>query len=234
MSFALENLVCGYPGVEPLNYPLTIEIESPGIYAVVGPNGCGKSTLLKTILGLQQPLQGKISLNGVTVRPHVRLPEGVSYVPQSHGVNRYYDISVERIVAQGFVKKVDDGVLDALLRVWDIHSARLRSFHSLSLGQKTRALIARALASHPNVLFLDEPLANLDAHCQRFLIETLRMHVEKNAVQVVMVDHHFERFASSIDRYLIFSRKHDHDACTHVESRVSHIAVSSSLEGAQL
>lgn len=223
MSIKFENLVVGYQGVEPLSFPLTLTLNQPGIYGVIGPNGCGKSTLLKTMLGLLAPVKGGVLLLEKKVEVDTRLPEGVSYVPQTNGVNRYFNITVEQVVSQGFLSAVNKTKVRELLKEWDLENFSSHLFRELSIGQKTRVLIARSLASEPKILLLDEPLANLDMHCQRFLMTTLASLVHRSQMLILMVDHHFEKFRPEFRAFLSFHRGHEHDECHHHETRTSYI-----------
>ena len=105
MSLSWENLVCGYADREPLNSAFTGQISSPGIFAVTGPNGCGKSTLLKTWLGLSRPQAGKVLINGIAANLRHDLSQGIGYVPQSHRVNGFFQVTVADFVRQGFGPK---------------------------------------------------------------------------------------------------------------------------------
>lgn len=228
MSIEWKNLVSGYPGIEPLHVPFSASLDEHGLYAVVGPNGCGKSTFLKTTLGLTKPLAGEVYVLGKKIVAGKSLPQDVGFVPQIHGVNRYFDISVRSIVRQGAENPnrrnpKSEEVVERLLREWDLLPLSERAFHELSVGQKTRALVARALACEPRLLFLDEPLANLDMHCQRFLIDTLTALVEREKMTVLVVDHHFEKFQGQISRFIHFTREKGHDECEHVEARACYI-----------
>lgn len=216
MSLLWEDLVVGYPGRESLNLPFSGRLEDGGIYAIVGPNGSGKSTLLKTWLGLMKPQSGRVSVNGSSPQT----PSGhMTYVPQTHKVNRYFQISVMDFVMQGFGRhppapeEARQRVNEALVR-WDLSADAHRSFHVLSGGQKTRALVARAILSQPKMIFLDEPLANLDACCQETLMNTLHILAHKQNICVVMVDHHFEAYEKFLSAKFLFERSHNAEVCS--------------------
>ncbi|BBH53455.1 metal ABC transporter ATP-binding protein [Fluviispira sanaruensis] len=211
-----ENLAVGYPNKHPLIHPFSGEVNQPGIYAVVGQNGCGKSTLLKTWLGLIKPLRGKVCINNMPIPNAHDISQGIAYVPQFHAVNRYFHLTVQDFVKQGFgphhnlMESDIEKILNTLTE-WQLAGYEKRSFHELSGGQKTRAMIARAIISKPKMLFLDEPLASLDSCCQLQLMDTLFELSKEKKVCIFMIDHHFENFESYISGKITFTRRHDQE-----------------------
>jgi ABC-type Mn2+/Zn2+ transport system ATPase subunit len=216
MALVWENLVVGYQNRSALNRPFSGQLEDGGIYAIMGPNGCGKSTLLKTWLGLIPTWSGKVHINGALPQEGT-LP--LAYVPQSQQINKYFHISVQDFVMQGFGRhpppkaEALQRVLTALVQ-WELSADAQKSFHLLSGGQKTRAMVARAILSNPKMIFLDEPLANLDACCQEQLMDTLHVLAHKNNICVVMVDHHFEAYEKFLSARFLFERSHNEEICT--------------------
>lgn len=218
LSLEWSELICGFDGREPLNEKFGGQISKPGIYAIIGPNGSGKSTLLKTWLGLHSPLKGSVTLDGQPIAGRNHIQCGVGYVPQSHQVNKFYHISVLDFVLFGLgPKKItlsDKEIVINQIKIWDLLPQINQSFHELSGGQKTRAVIARAFVSQPQALFLDEPLANLDLCCQQQLMETLHKQTHERGLIVVMVDHHFGAYEKFIAQKIHFTRAHNSETCT--------------------
>jgi ABC-type Mn2+/Zn2+ transport system ATPase subunit len=99
--------------------------------------------------------------------------------------------------------------IDSLLEQWQLKGYGHKSFHELSGGQKTRCLVIRALVSEPRLLFLDEPLANLDACCAKQLMDTLLDFTKSKKICVIIADHHLSEFSDSIRQYISFERHHD-------------------------
>jgi ABC-type Mn2+/Zn2+ transport system ATPase subunit len=187
-------------------------LSGPGLRAVVGPNGCGKSTLLKTWLGILKPISGQIIVQ--TTQP-------LGYVPQQSSVNPLFHISIENFIRLGAERSKRNAfetnvLIKSLADVWELNLNT--SFHSLSAGQKTRALVARALALEPDILFLDEPLANLDKHCQTFLMEELHKYSHQRNMSVVIVDHHLAGYERWFSETYEFKYKHNSSIC-EIESR---------------
>lgn len=216
MALVWEQLVVGHLNRSALNLPFSGRLEDGGIYAIVGPNGCGKSTLLKTWLGLTPAWSGSVQINGFSPSS-AKTP--LAYVPQSQQVNKYFQISVQDFVMQGFGRHPPEKG-EALQRVrtalveWDLSSEAQKSFHLLSGGQKTRAMVARAVLSNPKMIFLDEPLANLDICCQQQLMDTLHVLAHRNNICVVMIDHHFEAYEKLLSAKFIFERQHNEEICS--------------------
>lgn len=216
-----SQLVVGYPNKKFLTNPFSGNISEPGIYAIVGQNGCGKSTLLKTWLGLIRPLSGTVYLNDNPIPTEHDISQGIAYVPQFHAVNQYFHITVSDFIKQGrgpryqFTEK-DNQEIISLLSEWQLSGYENRSFHELSGGQKTRAMIVRAIISKPKMLFLDEPLASLDICCQQQLMDTLEELTQEYKVCIFIVDHHLENFKSYLTNKISFTRKHDQEISTIV------------------
>jgi zinc transport system ATP-binding protein len=202
-----EGLVVGYDGA-PILPPLTMTIAAGELWAILGPNGSGKSTFVRTALGLVAPIAGKVE-----ARPNLRL----AYVPQQSALDAIFPISVFDFVLMGL-----QGPGNVTLLGGRGHGARTaaaldeagarplarRQLRDLSGGQRQRVLIARALATDADLVFLDEPTAALDAAAEHEvlqLIETLRA---KRGAAVVMVTHLVEDGLERADRALLLDRDH--------------------------
>jgi zinc transport system ATP-binding protein len=193
---------------------VSFELSGREFVALVGPNGSGKSTLLKVLLGLFNPLEGEVRLFGedpVLLRERGR----VGYVPQRPALAADLPATVEEIVATGRLLRIGwagrfRGVDRAMVRD-AIASAGLlelaaRPMGELSGGQQQRAFIARALASRPELLVLDEPIAGVDAESQRRFRDTLtRLRDEGTAV--LLVSHELGAVADDLDRVLVLKRR---------------------------
>jgi len=175
---SIENIYFAYDSQIVLDN-VSLQIKPHDFVCVVGPNGGGKTTLLKLILGLLEPKQGSVLVLGE--RPE-RVCRQVGYVPQHSHVDPQFPASVLDVVMMGrlgksrhigpFRRRDRAGAKEALSWM-GLEHLRSRSFSTLSGGQRQRVLIARALASEPKLLLLDEPTSNLDVAAETELHEYL-------------------------------------------------------------
>jgi zinc transport system ATP-binding protein len=226
----IQNLSVAYQGVRVLD-DITFAIQ-PGEYvAVVGPNGSGKSTLLKAILGLIPSIEGSIQLCG-TNREKFSDWSRIGYLPQvTKQLHRGFPGTVREIVASGLLSckhfprrlhATDGEKIDSVLSVLDIEPLQRRMIGTLSGGQQQRVLLARALVSGPDLLFLDEPTVALDpATRERFYSTLQTLHIDQGKT-IVLVTHDsasMGEFAEKflyLDRRLIFFGRFD-EFCTSEE-----------------
>jgi zinc transport system ATP-binding protein len=173
------------------NVDLTVtEREFLGI---VGPNAGGKSTLLKLILGLLEPQTGHIEVLGRSPRAARR---AIGYVPQYPGFPRDFPISVEQVVLMGRLgtglglggwRRSDRQAAHRALQTLEAEELAKRQIGTLSGGQMQRVLLARALASEPQILILDEPTASVDQRLESDIFEHLR--VLNRRLTILLVSH---------------------------------------------
>jgi zinc transport system ATP-binding protein len=146
--------------------------------SLIGPNGGGKTTLLRLLLGLLKPARGSVRIFG---QPPGRVRHRMGYVPQYVSFDPRFPISVKDVVAMGRLENRHAGPYRAVDRAAALRALeetglahlRNRPFSDLSGGQRQRTLIARALASDPELLLLDEPTANLDRTAEKILYDLL-------------------------------------------------------------
>jgi ABC-type Mn2+/Zn2+ transport system ATPase subunit len=172
---------------------ISLAIDRASFTAILGANGSGKSTLLKTLLGLQPPVAGQIKINAPLNAPLV-----FGYVPQTTELDPLYPLTGFDVALMGTFGRVGPGrfpprnerefVRDCL-RATSADGFAQKKFSRLSGGQKQRILIARALATRPDVLVLDEPTAGVDAAATRALLEFIsQIHAERK-LTILLVTH---------------------------------------------
>lgn len=198
LSFAYQDLVVLR------NVKLVV---NPGEFiGIIGPNGGGKTTLLKIIMGFLIPFAGTVKVFGKDA-PAEQL--SISYVPQTGRFDRQFPISVLEVVMQGrlshlrwygkFSEIDKQASLEALNKVGLVEFQN-RSFGTLSGGQAQRVLIARALASHPKLLLLDEPTASVDIQAQSEIYSLLESL--KGSMTIMMVTHDLSVAINKVEKVI--------------------------------
>jgi zinc transport system ATP-binding protein len=198
-------------GSQPVLEESNFHIHKGEFIALVGPNGAGKTTVLKLILGLEHPSSGNIELLGL---PPAKARDRIGYVPQSSGQDPAFPISVREVVRMGRLRSLDRtkglsdrAETDRALAQAGVADLSARSFASLSGGERRRVLVARALASSPGFLILDEPTANMDSASEERLFETLQRL--KGATTILIVTHDTGFVSSLTDRVLCVGERGD-------------------------
>jgi zinc transport system ATP-binding protein len=173
---------------------VSLSVTAGDFVGVIGPNGGGKTTLLRLILGVLSPVTGTVALLGGSPEK-TRIRAG--YVPQETSSNKLFPISVWDVVLMGKMgtrgffhsyTKQDRQQVAAMLEELNIHPLKDKSIGDLSGGQRQKVLLARALVSDPQILFLDEPTASIDTKGQDELYEYL-LHKNKAGTTVLLVTH---------------------------------------------
>lgn len=209
---SLRSASFGYAD-RPVLSDVSLDVTSGEVVAVLGPNGSGKSTLVKGLLGLSDRLGGEVELFGIPrdrFRDHARL----GYVPQRHTLSASVRATAEEIVATGRLVRqswlgrpsaADRQVVARSLDVVGLADRAGADVGTLSGGQQRRVLVARALASQPEVLLLDEPTAGVDAANQQVLAQVLARLVDQG-VTILLVTHEMGPFAHLVSRVLVLDR----------------------------
>ena len=189
----IEDLWFSYNGQAVLR-DVSLQVAAREMVCVVGPNGGGKSTLLKLALGLLRPQRGSVLIFG---RPPHDARVQMGYVPQHAVFDPSFPASVADVVLMGRLGRSrwlgpfgrrDRDVADEALRDVGLADLRRRWFSELSGGQRQRVMIARALASRPELLLLDEPMASLDAAVENEFQALLERLNERMAIVLVSHD----------------------------------------------
>ncbi len=188
---------------------VNMEIEDGEFLGLIGPNGSGKTTLIKVILGLVKPDRGKVEVFGM---PPDRLGAKhylVGYVPQRSQGDWTFPVSVLDVVLMGRYGRIGlfkrpsaadrDMAMKALEDVQMQDLAR-RQLAELSGGQQQRVLIARALATEPKLLLLDEPAAGVDAYGEERFYELLKGLKEQQGLTIVVVTHDIAVVSAHVEK----------------------------------
>jgi len=195
----INNLSYRYGKLKVLE-DISMQVNAGEFLGIVGPNAGGKSTLLKLILGLLEPAKGRIEVFD-------KAPEDsrhrLGYVPQYPNFSRDFPISVEQAVLLGRLNHnksgwqrwlpgrysvSDKAIVKQALEEVEADNLINRQLGSLSGGQLQRVLLARALASEPEVLLLDEPTANIDQRLESDIFDLLKSLNDRMTILVVSHD----------------------------------------------
>ena|SRR5882672_8462767 len=194
----LQNVSFAY-GHEPTLTNLNLKIE-PGEYVgVIGPNGGGKTTLMKLMLGLLTPSQGDIELFGAP-SSQFRDRHKIGYVPQRVGDSDFrLPITVEEVVRFGALRGDKTATAESLAHV-GMQAYAKRRLTELSGGQQQKVFIAKALASHPEILILDEPTAGVDVHAQDDFYQLLAQLNKERGLTVILVSHDIDVVVNEVSK----------------------------------
>lgn len=199
-----QNVTLGYEG-KPVLKNVSFTVNAGDYLCILGENGSGKTTLMKTILRLQQPLEGSILMgDGLEANE-------IGYLPQQTDIQRDFPASVREIVLSGcqgrcglrpFYSKEEKELASRAIERMGIQSLTKRCYRELSGGQQQRVLLARALCAAQKLLLLDEPVSGLDpsATAEMYgLIE--RLNREEN-VTILMISHDLEGASQYASHFL--------------------------------
>lgn len=198
----IKDLSLGYESrtiVSNLNF----QVNTGDYLCIVGENGSGKTTLMKTLLHLQEPIDGQILIGDGLKKNEI------GYLPQQTLVQKDFPASVREIVLSGcqgrslfrpFYNKEEKKLADANMERMGILDLKSRCYRELSGGQQQRVLLARALCATRKVLLLDEPVSGLDPKVTLQMYDTIEQ-LNKEGITIIMISHDIKaavRYASHI------------------------------------
>jgi zinc transport system ATP-binding protein len=213
-----KNLVLGYDG-RVITKNINFSVSAGDYLCIVGENGAGKSTLMKTMLKLNNPMEGTVEYG-----------EGISkkelgYLPQQTVVQKDFPASVYEIVLSGCLNKLgfrpfygakEKARVKEIMERLEIWGLKDRCYRNLSGGQQQRVLLSRALAATDKLLLLDEPVSGLDPKVTQEMYSIIQ-ELNQTGLTVIMISHDIAmavRYASHIlhlgRKQLFFGKKEDY------------------------
>ncbi|HWC51404.1 MAG TPA: LPS export ABC transporter ATP-binding protein [Nitrospira sp.] len=189
---------------------VSVEVSAGEVVGLLGPNGAGKTTIFDMIVGLTQPDEGTISLNGepITALPMFkRARNGIGYLPQESSVFRRLSVQ-DNILAilemLEYSRSERAERVDALLNELDLGHIRTSMAYALSGGERRRLEITRALATNPTFMLLDEPFAGIDPIAVAD-IQQIITRLKDKGIGILITDHNVQETLSITDRAYIIN-----------------------------
>ena len=212
-----QNLKGGYPAHVVWDNA-SFSIGRGEFVAVLGPNGSGKTTLFRMLLGLAQPLGGSLTIFGATPR---RGNPRIGYVPQQHPIDAEMGIEALQLVRLGLdgnhwgtgfgaVTGGGNGTEEAMAALKTVGAEELahRPLGVLSGGELQRVFLAEALIGKPDLLLLDEPLANLDMRRESNFVTLINDVVRSRNITVLLIAHNINPLLPVLDRVIYVANGH--------------------------
>jgi zinc transport system ATP-binding protein len=210
-----DRATVAYPGRFGIE-EVTMSIMPGEFVGVIGPNGAGKTTILRAVLGLLHPQSGKVRVLGrESERIHEIRPE-IGYLPQRSQTDPRFPATVEEVVLMGRYSSLGlmrqprrsdaEAAREALEQVEMAEHAREPIGH-LSGGQQQRVLIARAIASKPRILLLDEPTTAVDVATQRVIADLVAELHKRLDLTIVLVSHDINAVSEYVDKVAYINRR---------------------------
>ncbi|HMK33490.1 MAG TPA: ABC transporter ATP-binding protein [Desulfomonilaceae bacterium] len=222
-AIVMKGLSFSYDG-QPVLEDVNLAIAQGDFVSVVGPNGGGKTTLLKLMLGLLRPSRGEVSVFGAT--PEAARPR-IGYMPQHSQLDPQFPATVMDVALMGRLghgrffgwhsRKDKEAAIKALDEV-GLQDLRKMPFASISGGQRQRLFIARALACEPEILLLDEPMANLDVVMEGDLYNLLQRFNEQ--LTIVMVSHDLGFVSKIVKNVICVNRRVAMHATSEITGKI--------------
>jgi zinc transport system ATP-binding protein len=236
----ISDLTFSYGRPQPALEGINLSVERGSTLGLIGPNGGGKTTLIRLLLGLLEPTAGSIRIEGLSPARAIRRGDLIGYLPQGSRAQPGFPISVRQVVRLGLAGKTgvfrgycreDLEFTEELMSRVGLADLARRPIASLSGGQLQRAYIARALASRPHLLLLDEPTTGIDQAGQQRFIDFLQGLKNDLGLTIVFVSHDLRAVSAISDRIACLNvHLHYHDVPDHLPAGLVYKMFACDLE----
>lgn len=181
---------------------ITLTVDEPGIYCLLGRNGAGKTTLLKSIAGYQNITSGTIQVDGKPITPST-LDTGVSYI---ENFAKHFNLPVRKLlrIASEVNPNYDYDFASEMMERFELDGKK--KFNHLSLGMKTMVSTIICLASNKEVILLDEPVLGFDAIMRVEFYDMLTESFQKHPRIIIVSTHIIEEIAKTIQKLIIIDK----------------------------
>ena len=207
MDIKIENLCKSYPKTDNVLNDINIELKNVLCVGIIGESGCGKSTLLRQLSGIENPDMGNIQINELSPITQKKLFQSkIGVVFQQHNLfphltlRENITIVLEKILKQN--KEKAENRADEVLKQLFIYDEADKKPSMVSGGQAQRASIARALATEPELIFLDEPTASLDPILTNEVLKAVNK-LKEDGIKFIFVTHEIS-FLREFADYIVF------------------------------
>lgn len=210
----VEDVSFSYNG-NPVLEDISFTVEEGEYLGIIGPNGGGKTTLFKLILGLIKPQKGEVRIFGEPLSSF-RKKHLIGYVPQRSISDYYFPATIEEVVKSGRTarlglfrrpSKEDNQAMERVMEITDVAKLRGRLIGQVSGGERQRVFIARALASDPKILILDEPDVGVDVTAQEKFYSFLEDLNSTLGITILLISHDIDVVAHQAKSILCLNRR---------------------------
>lgn len=209
MELIIEQLYKSYPKSDQVLCDINLQLKEVSCIGIIGESGCGKSTLLRQLAGIENPDRGSIEINGLSPMTQKKLFQSqIGVVFQQHHlfphltIHENITLILEKILKQ--TKSEANERADEVLKQLFIYEEKDKKPDEISGGQAQRASIARALATNPTLIFLDEPTAALDPVLTSEVLKAVT-ELKDKGIQFIFVTHEIG-FLREFADYIIFMK----------------------------
>lgn len=205
VSVEIQNLHFSYPGSQPILDEIDLKVKPGEVFCILGVSGCGKTTLLRLLAGLEDNFNGSITIEGKEFKG---FEDDVTMVFQNFSLFPWRTVEKNvrfALEQKGKGKEVWNLEVEKMLKIVGLNHKSKEYPHFLSGGQMQRVAFARALATKPRLMLLDEPFSALDSHTRETLQEDMADIFKRSGVTVIMVTHDISEAVFMADRIAIMS-----------------------------
>jgi urea transport system ATP-binding protein len=204
---AISDLHVAYGQSEVL-HGLNVSVAPNEIIAIMGRNGMGKTTLMKSLMGIVPTKSGSVTMEGAelsTLKSYERVAKGLAYVPQGRMI--FSAMTVKENIETGLVASGETEVPGDIYELFPVLlEMKSRRGGNLSGGQQQQLAIARALATKPKVLLLDEPTEGIQPSIIKDIERAIRSLVAAGDIAILLVEQYYDFAKSLADHYVVLSR----------------------------
>lgn len=187
---------------------ISFTVDKGDFIGIIGPNGAGKTTLFRSMLGLLEDYQGRITFFGEDIRKNRNILQKIGYIPQKNSTDQGFPATVEEIVSLGITsRRPSKNKINHAIETVGLFDQKTKRIGELSGGQQQRVLIAKALANEPELLILDEPVTGIDLKTQNKFYVLLKKLNEENKITIIWASHDLDAVKKLANKIACVNRR---------------------------